>query len=1065
MKFNSRSILIFLGALLFSLLFVTEALFSQVYPSRTRSPFINWKSLSSDSFVILYPEEARGVALQTALILEDQLPLLQERYRSELTRFPLILNANNSLSNGYVATFPYRSEIEIRPLKGKVLNPGSGTWLEAVVPHELVHAIHYQIKPEGSLTNTIGLFSPDLRRSIHGMVPVGLHEGIAVDHETHSVFPTKDLTYGRGSYPYFINRFEIALTEQPWSLGQIFQISGSTLPYDRHYLGGYAFMSWLRESYGEDLVARTIEEHYKKPFLGYGWALKKETGKWPSTLYEEFMVVNRRSVNERLRSNSSDEKTLWKEQLRLLTPLESFTGSQFNRPLWVSDDQIVAHGRFYNAPTGFYQIHLPDNMLKSSSEKSIRLGETSHLIEPKLIHEVVSMSDYQFSFSDDSTSLLFSKLVPSTHFEEEWAGVVTSLPLKSSQNRNRLLRAPVLKGGFFASLLPKNEASSSFFGVTQNDSNTLALYDSLDVPFIVELLLESNQGLSNHPSQLYSQVIGLKDAHSEIVPVQLQLKPGSSDSVAVIARVRGLQGLWITTKGEIYSHIQQNPPLVSFRNASVLDVSWHPINSRLLLTSDRNQVIQIYELDLTHQTLSQISFSDFNVFEPSYSPSGSSIVFIQQTAPEQLLGVVQLDSIQKRDIDEAEWSFSQNQSQVSAFRPLLGDKMSASIQKWGDIFKERDILTVPDGWSEEDYRVGFTWLKPRLWSPISNEITDSERDYGLFFASVDPLREQSFSSEITLFKEKLWWESTYVYSGFWPGFQITSQKIPSFQTFRFSTGPADDPETTTFTKRLLLRERGVEFSVPFQWNLSPGLHRTSILSFQPSLESTQALFFNESGSSSLSDKVRLTRMGFFISYRHQLRQPARSIFPDRGGLLYFQTEKNIKSKTFELEVENNTYRTNFSEKAGVRFGGAVYFPVISKHNQSGRFLVELIRQTDNPVFSIESLTRNLVDQNPLPGSNGGLFSEFRFAFPLKTVDDGGLTVPLYLNSIYLQTIHQFYLPYQNRLIDGFSTSHSVLGSGVALRSRFRVSNVSLDFGIGLFWDNRSKKGEILIGAF
>jgi hypothetical protein len=1016
--------------------------------------------------VILYPEEARGVALQTAVILEDQLPILQERYGSELTRFPLILNANNSLSNGYVATFPYRSEIEIRPLKGKVLNPGSGTWLEAVVPHELVHAIHYQIKPDGSLTNTIGLFSPDLRRSIHGMVPVGLHEGIAVDHETHSVFPATDLTYGRGSYPYFINRFEIALNEQPWSLGQIFQISGSTLPYDRHYLGGYAFMSWLRESYGEDLITRSIEEHYKKPFLGYGWALKKETGKWPSTLYEEFMVVKRRDVNERLRSTSSNEKTLWREQIQLLTPLESFTGSQFNRPLWVSEDQIMAHGRFYNAPTGFYRIDLPDNIHSSTlSRQNVSSENLTVLIQPELIHEAVSVSDYQLSFSGDSTSLLFSKLVPSPHFEEEWAGVVTSIPLKSSSNRNRLLHIPVLKGDFLGSLLPKNETNSSIFGVTQNNANTLALSDSLDVPFIVEFLFESNQGLSSQPSQLNSQAMKLKNAHSEITPVQLQLKPGYSDSVAVIARIRGLQGLWITTKDEIYSHIQQNPPLVSFLNASVLDVSWHPTDSRLLLTSDRNQVIQIYELELKQQTLSQVSFSDFNVFEPSYSPSGSSIAFVQQTAPEQLLGIVHLDYIKKRVVDESEWSFPQNQAQLSAYRPLLGNKMSPSIEEWGDLFKERESLPVPEGWSEGTYRAGFAWLKPRLWSPISNEITKSERDYGLFFASVDPLREQSFSSELTLFKERLWWESTYVYSGFWPGFQITSQKIPSFQTFRFSTGPADDPETTTFTKRLLLRERGVEFSVPFQWNLSQGLHRTSILSLQPSLESTQVLFFNESGSSSLSDKVRLTRMGLFISYQHQLYQPARSIFPDRGGLLYFQSEKNVKSKTFELEVENNTYRTNFSEKAGVRFGGAVYFPVISKHNQSGRFLVELIRQTDNPVFSIESLTRNLIDQNPLPGSNGGLFSELRFAFPLKTVDDGGLTVPLYLNSIYLQTIHQFYLPYQNRLVDGFSTSHSVFGSGIALRSRFRISNVALDFGIGLFWDSRSKKGEILIGAF
>jgi len=127
--------------------------------------------------------------------------------------------------------------------------------------------------------------------------------------------------------------------------------------------------------------------------------------------------------------------------------------------------------------------------------------------------------------------------------------------------------------------------------------------------------------------------------------------------------------------------------------------------------------------------------------------------------------------------------------------------------------------------------------------------------------------------------------------------------------------------------------------------------------------------------------------------------------------------------------------------------------------------MELISQTDIPVFSLESLTRNLITRNPLPGSNGGLFSEVRLVFPLKIVDDGGLTVPLYLNSIYLQTIHQTYLPYRNQLSNGFSTNHAVFGSGVALRTRFRISNLALDFGLGLFWDTQSKKGEVLIGVF
>ena len=1071
------------------LLVGSELVWAQVYPSRTRSTAIEWRSLRSNSFVLYYPEEARDAAIRTASILDQQYPLVYARFGGELTRFPIILNTRNSLSNGYVSTFPYRSEIEVRPIKGKVLNPSSGSWLETVVPHELVHAVHYQMKPEFALTNGVGVFSPDLRRSIHGMVPVGLHEGLAVDHETHGVFDEEEFHYGRGSYPYFSNRFDVGLVEEPWSMGQLFHVSSETLPYDRHYVGGYEFMRWVRESYGEGVVTASILYHYRKPFLGYGMALRNQTGKWPSELYKDFIQDKRMVVRERIRATSTPEKEQWNKQVRIISaglvsggyvkrglldgvpsrqsgvPL---VGVQFNRPLWVSNTHIVAHGRFYNTASGFYEIEL---------------GEALSPSKPTLVHEAVSVSDYQVGFSADSSQILYAKLVPSLHYNEEWRSELRSFSVdKIGLNKGVLGPKTQSKGDLnplddlfsrekkesflsgFSSLLRPHEEQPSVFGVTQNRSFTAALVDSLETPQMV--------WFKTFESRPILQPV--KNSHPEVFPVQLQLKPGESDQVAVIAKVRGVQGLWIASLENVYTHIQETTPLVSFLNGSVLDVSWHPSQEIVLLTSDYGGVIQLYELDLPTSSLVQVSFSDFNVYEPSYSPDGRLIAFVQQMHPEQVLGIVELDSIQRKPLPRTVWVFEENQVKNRVFRPLLGmgsarnpyDKSSQEPLNWSDLFLETDpFIDTPKGWTEGEVKTGLSWLKPRLWSPVSSEIRRDKRDAGVFFASSDLLREHSYTAEITGFNQHLWWDVAYRYSGFWPGFQVTSKKVPSFQTFRFVTGPEDDPEATSFLQTLLLRERGLEFSVPFQWNFSPGLHRSSLLTFEPSIESTQALFYEESGDQSLSDKVRLTRFGVFTSYRYNLRQNVRQIIPERGALFYFQTEKNFKSDRFKLTVQNNTYKTTFSEKAGVRLGGAVYFPVISTRNQSGRFLVELIRQTDNPVFSLESLTRNLLARNPIQGSNGGVFSEARFVFPLKTIDDGYLTVPVYLNSIYIQTIHQVYIPYKNRLSDGFAGGYSVFGSGISLRSRFRISNVTLDAGIGLFWDSQSKKGEIRVGMF
>src|SRR5699024_4262984 len=122
----------------------------------------------------------------------------------KLRGFPVILNAYNDRSNGFVTPFHFRSEIELPPIKGKAMNPQTGNWLNTVGPHELVHALQFNNIGRYNLPWLVNFFSPDLARSFHGAIPSGVTEGLAVYHESESIAPDG----GRGNYPFFTNQFD-----------------------------------------------------------------------------------------------------------------------------------------------------------------------------------------------------------------------------------------------------------------------------------------------------------------------------------------------------------------------------------------------------------------------------------------------------------------------------------------------------------------------------------------------------------------------------------------------------------------------------------------------------------------------------------------------------------------------------------------------------------------------------------------------------------------------------------------------------------------------------------------
>lgn len=680
--------------LLLTVFCITESK-AQLYTVQQRPAAQNWQQLTTEHFIIIYPAGAESEAIRTGVILELEYPKIQQLVGGRLDKFPFILNSANDLSNGFVTPINFRSEVELPPIKGKALNPASGDWLETVVPHELVHALHMNVVQPNSLISLIGLFSPDLRRSIHTAAPLGILEGIAVEHESHGTLAGA----GRGNYPFFTHQFNVNLNSPDrWSMGQLVHISSSTIPFNRHYIGGYEFVNYLQNEYGEETLKRTIAYHFRWPFLGFGFALRKTTGKYTSALYKDFSAYHKSLEDERLSliSNSTNDLSSY-----LDIP---FKGVRANRPVWFNDDTVLYYSRAYNAPSGFYIWR-------------------SDLKKPELFHEAFSTEDFIFSISDDRSVLWYSTYNTSRIYDNTFTADINRLDLKTGKaesitRRKRVFSPSEVHGSLYA-------LQSSYY---------------LNNPVIVD----------EDSGEIIRDIL-IPDGFSII---QIESHPVDLSKTAVLAQKGSVRGIWLGNPENIYE-LLNTPPHISFLEGSLFDLHWNSSGSQLLFTSDHTGVMNVFEFNLNENTVTQLTQSLYNVFEASYSPDGQRIVFITNHSEQDLPAILHRDHFYNHTLPEQEW-VGGSIFTITAARPVMDNPDQPDIQNW-EIEKYKTGLSwlLPRTWlpfmnevspglnefgvnlmsadplSRHSYDMTITSVQDRLWFDMDYNYSGFYPGFGL----------------------------------------------------------------------------------------------------------------------------------------------------------------------------------------------------------------------------------------------------------------------------------------------------------------------------------------------
>lgn len=601
------------------LLFFTSPAFSQFYSTQYRIPGQNWMQVKTERFHLVYPERYENEAWRTLAILEGDYDNIQNLVGGNIRNFPFILNPENDLSNGFVSPLNFRSEVELSPSIGKSMNPQTGSWLEHVVPHELVHVLHFSVNPH-SFTRYLGLFSPDIRRSVHSAAPLGVFEGIAVHHESHGTIPNS----GRGNHPYFRNQFNSLIeTRHEWSMGQLLHVTDFTPPFDRHYIGGYEFTNWLLNEFGEAAMKQSIDFHYRYPFLGFGTALRHTTGYWPRTLYRQFSEANRKEENHRtseLLSNTTE-----------LSERVPFNGTcrRLNRPLWLDNENLLFYARSCNRATGFY-------IYNTTNEGA------------DLFHEVSITPDYQYSLTGER-ELIYSRYHADLLYDNLFRGDLHRLDLTTGKSER---------------ITQKKRA----FSPEWSNSEIFAVQTAGE-----EMRLVSVDASSGELVRAFSM-----PDHATMV--QIALNPNDASLAAIIGRVKGVQAIWFEDIGETEELLTRHPDIV-FQDGSIYDISWHPAGESFLFVSDHTGVMNVYEYDMPSDRVVQLTESLYNAFEASWSPDGRTIAYIAQELSEQRLFLLHREQALNREIDRFRWKYSTVIGKLLE-RPLMNREIDPDLLAW-----------------------------------------------------------------------------------------------------------------------------------------------------------------------------------------------------------------------------------------------------------------------------------------------------------------------------------------------------------------------------------------------
>ncbi len=274
-------------------------------------PELVWHTLDTPHFFVHYHEGAERTARVIAKIAEDIYGPVTSFYQHEPdSKVSFIVKDHDDISNG--AAYFYDNKIEIYASSMDFELRGTHNWLRNVITHEFTHIVQIQTsmkfgrKVPAIYLQWLGYESERRVDVLYGypnivasyplsgfVVPAWFAEGVAQHNRAELQYDSWDT-----HRDMILRSYALDSTMLTWEQMGVF--GKTSLGNESSYNAGFAFVQYLAERYGEDVVQKISRELSRLTAVTIDGAIERAVGKNGRLVYDEWRTYLMRDYAERV---------------------------------------------------------------------------------------------------------------------------------------------------------------------------------------------------------------------------------------------------------------------------------------------------------------------------------------------------------------------------------------------------------------------------------------------------------------------------------------------------------------------------------------------------------------------------------------------------------------------------------------------------------------------------------------------------------------------------------------------------------------------------------------------
>ncbi|MCS7081400.1 MAG: hypothetical protein RML47_01880 [Bacteroidota bacterium] len=416
--------------------------------------------------------------------------------------------------------------------------------------------------------------------------------------------------------------------------------------------------------------------------------------------------------------------------------------------------------------------------------------------------------------------------------------------------------------------------------------------------------------------------------------------------VAVVLHQEGRQDLyWAPVpRGEELAQLER---LVGFPQGAVYDVAWAPDGRALYFSADPEGQLELYRLWLADRRLERLTRSAYGAMEPAVSPDGRWLVYVHYRRGRFELVEVPIDSLQAEPI---------------APDPLALTPRSDDPHAYAGATADDGASEAPPEPPARPYRAWAYWLRPRLLLPALVRDVNLGLTGLLRLEGADPLRQGAYALDLRYVRGRPWGEFWMGLAWPYPYPQLQLSSLPVVTT-------REVQQEERFRLGFLAPRVGLETVYSSQVTFAPYLAGRRVRSLERA----------EPWRSYLT-------AGLGVEARYRVHALARDITPNAGWALSLLGEADLAGT-----------RTGRWASVEIRR----FLSVWMRRHHTAQLYVRALLQEGRFFWSAAPYIPLGYRTDYVRGARHLYKVGLRYYVPLVYVDNGLLTVPIYVDRVFL----------------------------------------------------------------